>query len=78
MIIDFCFFSQGNPGLLSEFFILPLNDGCFALESVVHRGTLVAIAETGKAKPINVDCEQTKFNVHVKVRAVVCIIFLMY
>ena len=58
---------QGNPGLLSEFFVLPLTDGCFAIESVVHRGTLIAMAETGKAKPINVHCEQTKFNVYVKV-----------
>jgi len=57
---------KGNPGLLSEFFVLPMSDGCIALESVVHRGTLIAVEETGKVKPISVDCEQTKFDVCVK------------
>ena len=46
---------------------MPTNDGCITLESVVHRGTLIAVAENGKAKPISVDCEQTRFNVYVKV-----------
>lgn len=62
---SFC--QQGSPGLLSEFFIIAVSEDCIALESVVHKGVLVAVEETGKAKPINVYCDQTKFNVYVKV-----------
>eukprot|EP00795_Rhopilema_esculentum_P007526 gene7526-13307_t len=56
---------KGNPGLLSEFYVIVAEDNSVTLESVVHKGVFVSISEEGKAQPGDSSLgKSNKFNIY--------------